>query len=69
MIDERSRYPVVIFTDSASVTHLKAKFWMTFSHFGYPEKLVSDNGPPFGLEEIKGYMLKHAIKHRHLTPY
>jgi len=69
MIDERSRYPVVIFTDSTSAKHLKAVFRMTFSHFGYPEEVVSDNGPPFRSKEIKRYMLKHAIKHRHVTPY
>lgn len=68
MIDERSRYPVVVFTDSTSVKHLKAVFEMTFLHFGCPEKLVSNRGSPFGSEEIKHYMLKHAIKHSHVTP-
>ena len=69
MIDERSRYPVVVFTDSTSVKHLKAVLEMTFLHFGCPEELVSNKGPPFRSEEIKHYMLKHAIKHNHVTPY
>ena len=30
MIDERSRYPVVVFMDSTSAKHLKAIFDMTF---------------------------------------
>ena len=47
MIDERSRYPVVVFMDSTSAKDLKAIFDMTFLHSGYPEKLVSDNGPQF----------------------
>ena len=47
MIDECSRYPVVVLKDSKSAKHLKAILGMTFSHFGYPEELVSDNGPPF----------------------
>ena len=69
MIDERSSYPVVVFTDSTSAKHLKAIFTMTFSYFGYSEELVSDNGSPFQSEEIKRYMLKRIIKHRHVTPY
>ena len=56
MINERSRYPVVVFTNSASAKYLKAVFGM-FSNFGYPEELVSGNGPPFRSEEIKRYML------------
>ena len=59
----------VVFTRNASAKHLKAIFGITFSHFGYPEELVSNNGPPFQSEEIKCYILKHAIKHRHVTPY
>ena len=42
---------------------------MTFSHFGYPEELVSDSGPPSQSEEIKHYMLEDTIKHCHGTPY
>ena len=59
---------VAVFIDSTSAKHLKAIFGMAFSHFGYPEKLISDNGPPFRSEEIKYYMLKHAIKNCHVTP-
>ena len=47
MIDKRSKDSVVLFTDSASGKHLKDIFGMTFSHYGYPEKLVSHNGPSF----------------------
>ena len=60
MINECSRYPVVLFMDSTSAKHLKAILGMTLSHFGCPEE--SDNGPPFRSEEIKRYMLKHAVK-------
>ena len=41
---------------------------MTFSHFSYPEELVSDNGPPSRSEEIK-HMLEDTIKHCCGTPY
>ena len=44
-------------------------FGMKFSHFNYPEEVVSENRPPFRSEEITCYMLKYAIKYRHVTPY
>ena len=40
-------------------------FGMKFSHFNYPEEVVSENRPPFRSEEITCYMLKYAIKYRH----
>ena len=53
MIHEKLRYPVVAFTNSTSIKHLKSIFGMTFSRFGYAEELVSNNVPPLRLEEIK----------------
>ena len=69
LIDKRSMFLVVVFTDIAGAKHFKAIFGMTFSHFRYPEELVSNSGQPFRSEEIKRYILKLAIKHRHVTPY
>ena len=40
-------------------------FGMKFSHFNYPEEVVSENRPPFRSEEITCYMLKYAVKYRH----
>jgi hypothetical protein len=52
IIDEYSRYPVV-----ESLTSLIAKSVIplldkTFSIFGIPKELISDNGPPFNSEEF-----------------
>ncbi|XP_057290843.1 uncharacterized protein K02A2.6-like [Hydractinia symbiolongicarpus] len=53
-------------TNSAAVIKL---FERTFSLFGYPNKLVSDNGPPFKSFEICKYMKEKGITHRRITPY
>ena len=63
------KIPVVVFTDSTSVEHLKVIFGMTLLHFSYPEEIVSNNDPPFRSEEITCYILKYPIKYRHVTLY
>ena len=62
MIDQRSRYPIVEFTTSKNAKNLINILNKTFTHFGYPENLVSDNGPPFKSNEIKKYMAKMRNK-------
>ena len=44
MMDQRSRYPVVAFTNSTSAKNLISIFNRVFSYFGYPENIISDNG-------------------------
>ena len=36
----------------------------TFSMFGYPHGVASDNGPQFISEEFSEYMQQHDIEHR-----
>ncbi|CAB3992860.1 Transposon Tf2-9 poly, partial [Paramuricea clavata] len=40
-----------------------------FSQFGYPEEMVSDNGPQFTSHEFKSFLHSCGIKHRLITPY
>ena len=37
------------------------------SQYGLPLKIISDNGPPFPLCELKSYFLKHSIQHQIIT--
>ena len=68
IIDQRSKYPVVAITSSTSAKNLISIFDKTFSHFGYPENVVTDNGPPFKSNDVKNYMREKAIAHRRITP-
>jgi hypothetical protein len=40
-----------------------------FSAHGFPEEVVSDNGPPFNSEEFAIFMAKNGIKHTLVPPY
>ena len=69
MIDQRSRYPIVTFTTSTSAKNLiQILTTDTFTQFGYPENVVSDNGPPFQSHELRQYFKQNAINHRRITP-
>ncbi|XP_057292544.1 uncharacterized protein K02A2.6-like [Hydractinia symbiolongicarpus] len=68
MIEQRSIYPVVAFTNNTTAKNFTNICNNTFAHFGNPETLVSDNGPPFRSNEVKRYMEKRRIYHRRVTP-
>lgn len=69
LIDEYSRYPLAEITPSTSFTHLKHILEKTFSTFGIPKRLKSDNGPPFNGKEINKFLDQYNIKHTKTTPY
>ncbi|XP_057292574.1 uncharacterized protein K02A2.6-like [Hydractinia symbiolongicarpus] len=68
MIDQRSRYPIVTFTNNITATNFVSICNNTFAHFGFPEKMISDNGPPFRSKEVKKYTTEKGIKHQRITP-
>ena len=68
MIDQRSRYPVVTFTNNTTAKNFITICNNVFGHFGFPETLISDNGPPFRSNDVKTYTKGKGIKHRRVTP-
>ncbi|CAC5394863.1 unnamed protein product [Mytilus coruscus] len=67
VIDEYSRYPV-----TETLTKLTAKSEMplldkTFSIFGIPKVLKTDNGPPFNSQEFRNFADNMGFKHRKIT--
>ena len=69
IMDQRSRFPFAAVTASISAKNLIEVFHVIFGQYGYPRKIISDNGPPFKSKEIKDYFSKHAIIHQRTTPY
>ena len=69
LVDSCTRWPAVeiLHTTTASliINHLEH----IFSQFGYPEVIVSDNGPQFISHEFKAFLQTCGIKHRLITPY
>ena len=69
IIDSKSKFLDVHasknLTSSKTVEHLRK----TFSNFGLPEELVSDNGPCFTSKEFKSFVDSNSIKHTLSAPY
>ena len=69
IMDQRSRFPFAAFTASTSAKNFIKVFHVVFRQYGYPRKIISENGSPFKSKEIKDYFSKHAIIHHRVTPY
>ena len=69
IIDEFSRWPDLYTLDEIQTKHVIEALDKTFSRFGNPDKLTSDNGPQFTSWEFKNYLAKEGIHHHLTTPY
>ena len=66
--DDYSRYPVVELVRSTSASTVIPQLDKTFSTFGIPEIVRSDNGPPFNGREFREFAQTLGFKHRKVTP-
>ncbi|CAB4023777.1 Transposon Tf2-9 poly, partial [Paramuricea clavata] len=69
LVDACSRWPAVEILSSTTATTIINRLENIFSQFGYPEEMVSDNGPQFTSHEFKSFLHSCGIKHRLITPY
>ena len=68
VIDNYSRFPVVeIITSTSSEAVIQHLDWI-FSLFGVPEKVRTDNGPPFNSENFRLFAEYLGFAHRKITP-
>ena len=68
MIDKRTRFPVVEQTTSTSSWVTCDRLRKIFATHGIPERLESDNGPPFNAMEFKIFAEEMGFKHHRITP-
>ena len=68
LIDKRTRYPVVEQTRSTSAKVTCEKLRGIFATHGVPERLESDNGPPFNSHEFKEFAGEMGFYHHRVTP-
>ncbi|XP_014667395.1 PREDICTED: uncharacterized protein K02A2.6-like [Priapulus caudatus] len=68
LIDDFSRYPVVEIIHSLTATTVIPVLDRVFSQFGTPERLRSDNGPPFNSQDFADFTKYLGIKHHRVTP-
>ncbi|XP_065198369.1 uncharacterized protein K02A2.6-like [Sycon ciliatum] len=68
-IDQLTRYPVInVFSTTPTTAGVVKALRSTFSMFGLPEELVSDNGPQFRSSAFADFLAQHAIQHRRTPP-
>lgn len=68
LIADYSRYPVAKIISSTSAATVTRELDEIFSSMGIPDKLKSDNGPPFSSHEFAEFAKNQGFKHRKITP-
>ena len=68
VIDCYSRYPEVEIVSSTAAPVVLPKLDVIFARHGIPDKVTSDNGPPFQGKELERYMSLLGINHVPSTP-
>ena len=69
VIDEYTRFPEVEVLPSVSARHTLPALDRIFSSRGFPEKLKTDNGPPFNSKEFANFAEVCGFEHKPVTPY
>ena len=68
-VDAHSKWPEVAIMRSTTTGKTIEKLGEMFSRFGFPEQLVSDNGPQFVSQEMAGFLQANGVQHITSAPY
>ena len=69
VVDFTSRFPIVREVKSMSAQHIAEHFRLIFSEYGWPDTLVSDNGPCYVAETFTSLMKEYAVNHITSSPH
>ena len=69
IVDYTSRYPVVYKLTSMTGQHIASHFKLICSEYGWPETLVSDNGPCYTSESFTTLMKEYNVNHITSSPH
>ncbi|UYV65033.1 K02A2.6-like, partial [Cordylochernes scorpioides] len=69
IVDYFSKYPEIYQLQDMTTDTIIRRLKRTFSNFGIPETLVSDNGPPFFSKEFQNFTRTWNIVHVTSSPY
>ena len=58
-----SQFPVVCKLMSMTAQHVASHFKLIFSEYGWPNTLISDNGPCYSAEVFTNLMQEYSINH------
>ena len=62
LVDAHSKWPEVV-TMSSTTSQSTIEVLRSFSRYGLPEQIVSDNGTQFTSDEFAQFMERNGIKH------
>ena len=68
IVDYTSQYPVVCKLTSMTGQHIASHFKLICSEYGWPETLVSDNGPCYISEIFTNLMAEYNVNHITCSP-
>ena len=68
-VDAHSKWPEVSMMRSTTAEKTIEKLGEMFSRFGFPEQLVSDNGPQFISQEFERFLEANGVQHIRSSPY
>lgn len=69
VVDAHGKWPEVSIMSSTTTEKTIERLGEMFSRFGFPEQLVSDNGPQFISQEFEKFLEVNGIRHIHSAPY
>ena len=69
IVDFTSRFPVVHKLTSMTAKHVASHFSQVFSEYGWPDTLLTDNGPCYASQEFKKLMLNMSVNHITSSPH
>ena len=69
IVDYTSCYPVVCNLTSMTGQHIASQFKLIYSEYGWPETIVSDNGPCYISEIFINLMIEYNVNHITSSPH
>ena len=69
IVDYTSRFSVVCKLSSTTCQHVANQCKLIFSEYGWPETLISDNGPCYSSEVFTGVMKTYSVHHITSSPH
>ena len=68
LVDYYSRFPEIEIMTKITVEALEPRLRRIFSHYGVPQRIVTDNAQTFCSTHFANLMAEYGIKHRKITP-
>ena len=69
IVNYTSRFPVVPKLMSTTVQQVASQMKLIFSEYGWPETIVSDNGPCYSAETFTKLMTDYSVNHITSSPH